>query len=326
MKKNLKKIIIFVAISITVYFVIAGSLIIIKGNAETTNQEGLRFDELAIDYSALPALDSFSARDDAELYYRYYPSQSDCVLILLHGSGWHSKYFLPLADYISSENIAHVYTPDLRGHGLYTQRRGDIDYIEQLNDDLADFVAIVQQQHPQSKIIIGGHSSGGGLAIRFAGSEYGDLADAYLLLSPFLQYNAPTINQNSNWASPYTPRIIGLSMLNNVGINWFNDLEVISFNMPEEYRDGTETLSYSYRLNTGYAPKNYKKDFERIEQDVLLLVGSADKSNIAEEFEPEISKYKADTDIRILDGVSHMGIVVGEEVRPVIEQWIRGLN
>ena len=53
------------------------------------------------------------------------------VLVLLHGSGWHSKYLFPLAKYISSENLAHVYTPDLRGHGINPIKRGDIDYINQ---------------------------------------------------------------------------------------------------------------------------------------------------------------------------------------------------
>ena len=201
------------------------------------------------------------------------------VLVLLHGSGWHSKYLFPLAKYISSENLAHVYTPDLRGHGISPIKRGDINYINQLEDDLADFVSIVREKHPNSTLIIGGHSSGGGLAIRFAGSKYGKYADAYMLLSPFLKYNAPTMKLNSGgWASAHIPRIIGLSMLNNVGITWFNYLKVIDFNMPEEYRDGTETLSYSYRLNTGFAPRNYKKDLSAIKQEVLVVVGKSDES------------------------------------------------
>ena len=40
---------------------------------------------------------------------------------------------------------------------------------------------------------------------------------------------------------PYIKRIAGLTMLNNVGIRWFNYLTVIEFNMPKEVRDGTET-------------------------------------------------------------------------------------
>ncbi len=89
------------------------------------------------------------------------------VLILIHGSGWHSRYFYRLASHIASVNAAHVYTPDLRGHGEVPQRRGDIDYIDQLEDDLADFVSLIRKEHPTAKLVVGGHSSGGGLALRW---------------------------------------------------------------------------------------------------------------------------------------------------------------
>lgn len=314
-----------VLISIAIYFSIAAILIIIDGKSKNKNinQNKLSFDELAIDYSRIPPLVSYPCRDGVILNYHYYPSDANTVLVLLHGSGWHSQYFFPLAEYISSEKIAHIYTPDLRGHGTNPQKRGDISYINQLDDDIDDFLKVIREVHPDSKLIIGGHSSGGGLVIRFAGSKYGKKADGYILLSPYLKYNAPTSKLNSGgWASPHTPRIIGLSMLNNARIPWFNYLPVIDFNMPKNYRDGTETLSYSFRLNTGYAPSNYKKDLSSIEQKVLVIVGKADEAFIAENFLSEISKYKEDVEVRLLENVTHMGIVVGDEVRPVLKEWI----
>ena len=329
MNKILLNIVPSMFISIAIYFIIATVLIIINGKPKEnmSKQNKLVFDELVIDYTEIPPLDSYLCKDGIELNYYYYQAQTNKVLIMLHGSGGHSKYFLSLAKYISSENIAHIYTPDLRGHGISPIKRGDINYINQLEDDLADFVSIVREKHPNSTLIIGGHSSGGGLAIRFAGSKYGKYADAYILLSPFLKYNAPTMKLNSGgWASAHIPRIIGLSMLNNVGISWFNYLKVIDFNMPKEYRDGTETLSYSYRLNTGFAPRNYKKDLSAIKQKVLVVVGKSDESFIVEAFLPEISKYKKDVNVILLDDVTHMGIVMGKEVRPIIKKWITELN
>jgi len=318
-----------VLISIAIYFCIATVLIIIDGKPKSpdSNQNKLSFDELAIDYSSIPSTKPYQCRDGALLNHRYYPSNSDTVLVLLHGSGWHSQYFLPLAEYISSENIAHVYTPDLRGHGKNPIKRGDISYINQLVDDIADFVETIRKAHPHSKLIISGHSSGGGLAVRFAGSKYGKEADAYLLLSPYLKYNAPTMKLDSGgWASAHMPRIVGLSMLNNAKIPWFNYLPVIDFNMPETYRDGTETLSYSFRLNTGYAPSNYKKDFISIKQKVLVLVGKADESFIPENFLPELSKYKEDVEVNLLENTTHMGIVTGDKIRLVLEEWIAGIE
>jgi alpha-beta hydrolase superfamily lysophospholipase len=323
----LTRILTFALMSVAIYFGITATLIVVgKPRKPHDPEKGLSFDELFFDTSSLPELETFEARDGATLAYRHYPADADTVLILLHGSGWHSSYLLPLAEFVSGENLAHVYTPDLRGHGLNPARRGDIDYVAQLEDDIADLIALIKQQHPDAPMIVGGHSSGGGLALRFAGSEYGQQAAAYLLLAPYLQYNAPTARPNSGgWARPYTPRIAGLTMLNNVGIRWFNHLTAIDFNMPEKARNGTETLAYSFRLNTGFAPRNYKKDLRAITQPLLVVAGTADEAFYAEKYEPVITQY-TEAQVELLDGATHMGAVVDPRARPVIRTWLEKMD
>lgn len=315
-----------ILISVVVYFGIAGVLIVTgKPGKPVRDETGLDFKELFLDYSGLPELKRFRARDGTELSYRHYPSVSEKILILLHGSGYHSKYLLPLARFISAEGLAHVYTPDLRGHGQEPLRRGDVDYIGQLEDDVADLIEVARREHPDAMVIVGGHSSGGGLAVRFAGSRYGKDADAYVLLSPFLKYNAPTMRPHSGgWVQPFTRRIVGLVMLNNVGIRWFNHLAAIRFNMPEQARDGSETLSYSFRLNSAYAPQNYKKDLRAIRQPLLVAVGTADEAFYASQFAPVISRYTCGR-VVLLDGVTHMGVVVGKEIHSTIKKWLEDL-
>lgn len=327
MKKIFFKILSYLLISVVIYLGIAIVLIIIgKPEKHAENPNKLRFDELTrIDYKSIPELQTYTARDGKQLPYRYYPAKSKKIIILLHGSGSHSKYFFPLAKFISSQNIAQVYTPDLRGHGIKPERRGDVDYIGQYDDDLADLISLIRKDSPDAKLILGGHSSGGGLAIRFAGSKYGKLANAYLLLSPYLQYNAPTIRTNSGgWAEPYTKRIIGLIMLNNTGIRLFNYLTIIDFNMPKEVRKGTETLSYSYRLNASYASDDYKKDLSAITQPLLLIAGTADEAFYADQFKPIIAQYTKGN-VELVQGVTHLGLVISPEVRSVIKKWIKEL-
>jgi non-heme chloroperoxidase len=312
---------------VLIYFGIVTVLILTgKPKEPDLSQPGPTFDELFFDYQSLPELKSFTARDGTRLAYRHYPAASDKIVILLHGAAWHSRYFLPLAAFISSKRLAQVYTPDLRGHGLRPKRRGDVEYIGQFEDDLADLLDTIQKDNPNSMLIIGGHSSGGGLAIRFAGSQYGHKAKAYLLLSPFLKYNAPTTRSNSGgFSKPFTGRIIGLVMLNNIGIRWFNYLTAMEFNMPEKARDGTETLSYSYRLATAFAPHDYEKDLGVITQPLLVVAGTKDETMIYCQYEPVISQYTA-VQVKLLQGVSHMGVVVCPEVRPVIEEWLERLG
>jgi non-heme chloroperoxidase len=317
----------FILISVVIQFSIAIALILFgKGKKPNLDESGIAFNELFCDYTNLPQLNTFCARDGKTLSYRHYPAESEKVLILIHGSGWHSQYFLPLAEFISSEGLAHVYTPDLRGHGPMTEVRGDVSYIDQLEDDLADLVAIIRKDNANATLIVGGHSSGGGLAIRFAGSQYGKQADAYVLLSPFLKYNAPTMRPNSGgWAHPYSGRIAGLSILNMLGIHCFDSLTAIEFNMPQEARDGTETLSYSHRLNTAYAPRNYKKDLRAITQPLLVVAGTRDEAFIAKQFETVISQYSA-AQVVLLPDVTHMGVVIRPEIQSVIKGWLEGLR
>jgi len=323
----LLKIVSFIFISIVIQFGIATVLILFgKGKKPSTDEGSLDFSELFLDYSNLPQLQTFTARDGKELGYRHYLSQSKKVLILVHGSGYHSQYLLPLAEFISTEGLAQVYTPDLRGHGTSPAGRGDVDYIDQLEDDLSDLISVIRQDNPDATLIIGGHSSGGGLVIRFAGSQYGQQADAYVLLSPFLKYNAPTVRPNSGgWAYAYTGRIAGLTMLNNMRIHWFDHLTAIEFSMPDEARDGTETLSYSHRLNTGYAPRNYKKDFKAITQPLLVVAGTKDEAFIADQFEPVTSRYTT-VEAKLLPDITHMGVVVSAKIQPVIRDWLEAVS
>lgn len=319
-----QKALIFILTSVIIYFGIASVLMLLP-KPEIPGNVDLDFSELFIDYSGLPELKSYEASDGSWLNYRYYESQSDKIIVLIHGSGWHSQYFYPLADYISTTGLAHVYTPDLRGHGLTPKRRGDVDYFRQLEDDLADFISLIREDNPTATLVVGGHSSGGGLAIRFGGGKYGNQADAYLLLSPYLKYNAPTMRKNSGgWAYPYTARIAGLTMLNNVGIHLFDHLPVIEFNMPEEARDGTETLFYTHRLLMAYAPQDYKKDLEAMKQALMVVVGTADEAFIADLFEAEITQY-TDAQVKLLTNVKHMGLVIGPEIRDVLKEWIESL-
>ncbi len=323
MEEIFLKIINFLLISVVIYFSIAILFILFSKHGKPVLDEGnLSFSELFIDYTNLPPLQTFDARDGKPLSYRHYMAQSEKVIILLHGSGWHSQYILPLAEFISSEGLAQVYTPDLRGHGPKPARRGDVDYINQLEDDLSDLISLIRENNSDAMLVVGGHSSGGGLAIRFAGGRYGKQADGFVLLSPYLKYNAPTMRPNSgDWAYPYTGRIAGLTMLNNVGIHWFDYLTAIDYNMPEEARNGTETLSYSHRLNTAYAPNNYKNELRAITQPLLVVAGTEDESFIAEQFEPVISQYTT-AQVKLLPGVTHMGVVVNPAVRPVFKKWL----
>ena len=118
-----------------------------------------------VDFSNLPPLETVSARRSSPIAFRRWQPAGDpgLAVILVHGSAGSSTSLHPLGKAIASSGIA-VYAPDIRGHGK-TGRKGDIDYAQQLDDDLEDFVAMVKAMQPSSGLVLAGFSGGGGFAL-----------------------------------------------------------------------------------------------------------------------------------------------------------------
>jgi pimeloyl-ACP methyl ester carboxylesterase len=281
----------------------------------------INFSELVMDYSGIPPLQQYSARDGEHLDYRYYPSKAKTLVILLHGSAWHSRYFYNLAKNLSSQDVAQFITPDLRGHGEHPKKRGDIDYIGQYDDDLVDLINFVKKTYAPQKIVLGGHSSGGGLALRFAGGVHQELVDGVVLLAPFLKYDAPTVRQDSGWAEGKILKTIGLSILNAMGIHAFDHSVTLTFNLPTQFRDGTETLEYSHATVVSFSPVDYEKDLKSLQKPTLVLVGEDDEAMVASAFAQVIPKSSL-FDLQILPHVTHMGVVVDPAANLKIKNWI----
>jgi len=305
-------------------------LIVSQSPEDLPRARGLDFSALtAIDRTGLPEMQRIAARDGTPIRYRAYPSAREGapLLILLHGSGGHGLYFHPLARFLAGQGAAEVVVPDLRGHGLDPVRRGDVDHIGQLEEDIADLIAALAGKGQE--VVLGGHSSGGGLVIRFAGGPYGSMIDRALLLAPFLKYNAPTMRPNSGgWAFPLTRRIIGLSMLNAIGIDALNYLTVIQFNLTDPVSvtldDEATTPAYSYRMNVSLAPRpDYLADIAAL-PPFLLLVGARDEAFIPDRFEPLMRGVTDKGRYVILPDTGHIDLVTGIAVREPVLKFLTG--
>ncbi len=158
-----------------------------------------------IDFSTLPAIERFQARDGTVLGFRHYPATRAAtgrVAILIHGSSGSSGNAIHVLSTALAAHGVESYAVDIRGHGA-SGTRGDIGYVGQLEDDLADFVAVVRKTAPTAPLTLIGHSAGGGFALRVAGSPIQNLFVRTVLLAPYLGYYAPTNRPNSGgWASP----------------------------------------------------------------------------------------------------------------------------
>lgn len=322
----MKQFIISVSISAVIYLLIAISLVFWPVTRKPSS-EGLAFDRLTPVSGELDgiALKSWKARDGAKLTYREAATGSHSSLILLHGSGGEAAYLQPLAKQLSQRTGINIILPDMRGHGLsMLDAPGDVSYVGQLQDDIDDLIRHLQQQG-NTAIYLGGHSSGGGMALKYDG-EYQTRVKGYLLFAPYLGYKAPTIRENSGgWVQVAMQRYIGLAMLNNIKISHFNHLPVLLFNRPAQWDTDNQLDSYSYRLNESLEPKDFQLSLSLINQPILLLAGEDDEAFYAERYADAFSSA-ADADIQLLPGVAHLDVVNHPKSFEYAGEWLTQLH
>ena len=329
----LMKLFVFVGISFCVTAAIALGLILSQSPKNLDESDtaassgGLDFQStIARGISDAPEPSEVEMSDGWDMPVRIYGTQSaeKPLLIFIHGSGWLGLQFNSISKSLS--DVAYVLVPDLRGHGATPERRGDVDYIGQMEDDLADL--ITAHALPNQMVVLAGHSSGGGLVARFAGGTHGALMDRAILLAPFLKHNAPTTRLNSGgWADVITRRIIGLSMLNSFKITALNHLEIIQFNMPKAAREGKyghlATLAYSYRLNTGFSPRSdYLKDVAVLPR-FTLIAGTQDEAFYADRYEEVMSAVNDKGTYHLIEGETHLSVVDAAQSEALIREALK---
>ncbi len=261
----------------------------------------------SIDYSKLPPLSHYAARDGAKLAYRsYIAPQPKQTVVLIHGSSAGSTSMHALAAYLQGQSMT-VYVPDMRGHGG-SGNKGDIAYIGQLEDDLEDFVNEVLKD--KQGITLVGFSAGGGFALRFAGSNRQNLFNRYILLAPFIRYDAPTTRPNNNqWAKASVPRIIGISVLGTLGVKWFGHLPVLAFAIDPKTAQ-YQTATYSYRLWSNFGPHyDYKADMKAAKQPIIVMAGKNDELFYPQKYLPIFAASQPHAEITIVPDVGHVTLI-----------------
>jgi len=261
----------------------------------------------SMDFSKLPPLSHYTARDGAKLAYRAYPvSHPKKTVMLVHGSSGTSRSMHALAEYLQRQGM-DVYALDVRGHGD-SGSKGDIAYVGQLEDDLEDFVNQVLKGKQDATLV--GFSAGGGFALRFAGSSRQKLFAHYVLLAPFLRYDAPTTRPNNGeWADASVPRIIGLSLLGPIGEKWFGHLPVLAFAIDPKTAE-YQTAIYSYRLWSNFGPHHdYKADMKAAKQPLTVLVGKDDELFYPQKYLPVFASSQPHAEITIVPDVGHITLI-----------------
>lgn len=269
----------------------------------------------------LPAPRHFQSRDGVSLQYYAYPAGSDQVVVLIHGSAGPGATMHALAVSLRAAGVT-VYVPDIRGHGG-SGRRGDIDYIGQIDDDLADFVAQLGPARSAETRTLVGFSAGAGFSIRFAGGPQGLLFDRYVLLSPTTLIGAPTSRPNAGgWVDVALQRIVTIAWLNGLGIHWFDGFPVVSYAIPPTMAQRM-TGSYSFRLTVNFgAGPQYESYLRNIRRPAVILVGNADEQVIADQYAPLLQRLGVNIPVTIVPNMKHTDMIRNPEAIRVIDRVV----
>lgn len=265
-----------------------------------------------IDWSTLPPLERFQARDGTWLGFRHYAAKgtaTDRGAIFIHGSSGSSGAVNHALTHAIAARGVETWALDIRGHGG-SGTRGDIGYVGQLEDDLVDFVAHVRKSAPDLPLTLVGHSAGAGFSLRVAATPImQDMFVRTVLLAPYLGYDAPTNRpSNGGWVSADIPRFLGLAALRKLGIDCCSQLPVLAFAVPASSAKYL-TSTYSDRLMRNFATHGYRIDLPATTRPITIISGAEDEMMISDKYADTVHAVKPSVDVKIIDGVNHMGMV-----------------
>jgi pimeloyl-ACP methyl ester carboxylesterase len=262
-------------------------------------------------FAELPKVRTLQARDGAPLNYRFYPGRPDRAVVLVHGSSGTDASMLKLAQALQTAG-ASVYAISLRGHGGSGTANGDVSYIGQLDDDLADLVKGLGLDKAGVHRTLAGFSSGGGFVLRIAGGKQAGLFNDYLAISPFVAQDSPTNRPNAGgWAGVAVPRVIALTLLSSVGVPWFENLPAIHF-ATDAKASNSRTPVYSFRLAASLQlGRDWRGALARISAPTEIVIGANDELFVADRFKPMMQEVNPRIGVTAVPDETHLGMIAG---------------
>ncbi|SFR60944.1 alpha/beta hydrolase [Maribacter stanieri] len=269
----------------------------------------------------------FTAKDGKQLFAYKYNSDSDTTILLLHGILSSAYMMNRTAGLLQEATHSEIVALDFRGHGQSEGTPGDVSYINQYVDDVIDVVTSIKKEKPNQKIILAGHSMGGGIILRYAMAKDAIAVDGYLLFAPQLGANSPTLKiapvegDQEPFLKLHLNRIIGIKMMNAIGETKYNDLPVLFFNLPESM----PVTKYSYRANESMYPADYKEGLQHMTKPLLVVVGANDEAFVAEEFHTAVTE-NSNGKVFVIPDETHNGIRHNNKAMKIIANWFNNHN
>lgn len=133
------------------------------------------------------ATEMLAMADGCKLFLRSWKTEGRGVLLIMHGLGAHSGWFIDMGKALAALGLA-VYAVDHRGFGRSEGLPGHVERAANYIGDLATVLKEIRARHTAegTKFFVLGHSMGGIFATHLA-AKHSDLLDGVLFLNPWVQ-------------------------------------------------------------------------------------------------------------------------------------------
>ncbi len=283
----------------------------------------------AMDVSNLPTLATLTASDGCRLAFRHYIGHGDprTIVVLIHGSAGYGDQLRALASGIAASGKAQAYTLDMRGHGLSGGKAGHgVFHADQLCEDIAEFIGFLDRKTPRARIILGGHSAGGGLVLRFCRSAAGRRLSACLFLAPYLGLGSPTIRPMfGGWVKKVRlNRLRAVTLASALGITRFNNTTVVSFDLTACSNRQSYTPSWSFNTLLAMGPGHWAPHAMGIDSSkaVLVVAGDKDECFYADAYPKAFQEIAPQAEVRTVQNIGHWDVLVEPQVVAITTEWL----
>ena len=139
---------------------------------------------------------TFILNDHIKIFYRQILNDNpENTIVVFHGIGIHSKYYLELAKKIYVYSSSTIFLVDMLGHGRSDGIKGILPNKNKIIEIINEILIIINKKFPNSKIHIIGESMGGIFSILYLSKYSDNIVKSAILIAPGLELK---INQISN--------------------------------------------------------------------------------------------------------------------------------
>ena len=277
---------------------------------------------------ALAAPTTLTASDGVLLSYRRYAPASPCAIVLFyHAGGMHSSSgYQHIGHGLQTQFNLAVYTPDMRGHGDSGGSRGDAPSPQQVWADITTLIKHIRAEYPAIPLFLGGHSSGAGLALNYAGQPDREPVDGYVLLAPHLGFRSQT--ERPALPVPFAKVDISAFAAHAMSRGRLRGHDyAVQFNHPAGMLANDPKLinAITVTMSEAITPPAPQDQFARLDRPFGLWIGSEDELFLPDkvaEFANLAAAVRADSQAGIIPGAKHLSILI--QAHEFIGPWVAG--